>query len=132
MSKEKEIERVIKYWIEKSTESLESAENELKSGHLLFSVNRIYYACFYIVSAFLLKRGIMFKKHSGVRTGFHKHAVKAGLVGLEEGKFYDKLFNARLKGDYVEFAHFEKDEVEQWLSNAKEFVVKIKNLIEKS
>jgi len=67
MSREESLNKMVKYWIEKSAESLESAENELKRGHLSFSVNRIYYSCFYIVSALLLQKGYRFKKHSGVR-----------------------------------------------------------------
>jgi hypothetical protein len=132
MNKEEGLNQIINYWIEKSTESLKSAEDELKAERLSFSVNRIYYSCFYIVSAFLLQKGLMFKKHSGVRACFHEHLVKSGLVGMEEGKFYDKLFGARLKGDYVEFTHFEKEEVKDWLKKAKEFVNKVRRLIEKS
>lgn len=132
MNKKEGLNQIIKYWTEKSDESLKSAENELKAEHLSFSVNRIYYSCFYIVSAFLLQKGFMFKKHSGVRASFHEHLVKSGFVGMEEGKFYDKLFTARMKGDYVEFTHFEKEEVKDWLKKAKEFVNKVKRLIEKT
>jgi len=94
--------------MEKSAESLESAEDELKKERLSFSVNRIYYSCFYIVSALLLKKGYRFKKHSGVRASFHQFFVKTGLVDEDDGKFYDRLFNSRMKGNYVEFTNFEK------------------------
>ncbi len=46
MSGEESLNKMVKYWIEKSAESLESAEDELKKGRLSFSVNRIYYSCF--------------------------------------------------------------------------------------
>ncbi len=36
-------------------ESLDAVEDELKAGRLSFSVNRVYYSCFHIVSAFLLQ-----------------------------------------------------------------------------
>lgn len=130
MNKEKGLNQIIKYWIEKSNESLKSAEDELKKGRLSFSVNRIYYSCFYIVSALLLQRGYRFKKHSGVRACFHRHFVKSGLVDEEDGKFYDRLFGARLKGDYVEFTGFERPQVEEWLNEAKRFVDTVKRLIE--
>jgi len=57
--------------------------------------------------------------------------VKSGLVDEEDGKFYDRLFNSRLKGDYVEFTNFEEEEVEEWLKKAKEFTEKVRLLIEK-
>jgi addiction module HigA family antidote len=41
------------YWLEKAYESLESAKSEYASGRLSFAVNRVYYACFYALSALL-------------------------------------------------------------------------------
>jgi len=131
MSREEFLNKMVKYWMEKSAESLESAEDELRKGRFSFSVNRIYYSCFYIVSALLLQKGYRFKKHSGVRASFHQYFVKSGLVDEEDGKFYDRLFNSRLKGDYVEFTNFEEEEVEEWLKKAKEFTEKVRLLIEK-
>lgn len=123
-------EEIVRYWVEKSAESLDAAEDELKAGRLSFSVNRVYYSCFYIVSAFLLQKDLKFKKHSGVRAAFHKQLVKSGLVGIDEGQFYDELFEARQRGDYIELVHFEKEQVESWLKRAKEFVNKVRSLIE--
>ena len=129
MKKEKDIKEVINYWIEKSIESLNAAKDELKAGRLSFSVNRIYYSCFYIVNALLLQRGLKFRKHSGVRSAFHKHIVKTGLVEPEEGMFYDELFEARQRGDYIELVQFEKRQVTKWLEMSNKFVEKMRNLI---
>ena len=131
MNKKKDdsIKEIIKYWIEKSAESLNAAEDELKAGRLSFSVNRIYYSCFYIVSALLLKKGLEFKKHSGVRAAFHGHFVKLGLISREYGQFYDEIFEARQRGDYIELVHFEKEQIEKWFQNAKDFTEVVKRLI---
>jgi hypothetical protein len=51
VKEEGSLEDVVNYWIEKADESLNSAVDELDAGRLSFSVNRIYYSCFYIVSA---------------------------------------------------------------------------------
>lgn len=67
MSNKEELKELIRYWFEKSHESLDAARDELKAGRLSFSVNRIYYSCFYAVSAILLQEKLRFKKHSGVR-----------------------------------------------------------------
>jgi len=129
--KEKEhLEEVVRYWMEKATDSFNAARDELTAGRLSFSVNRIYYACFYIVSAFLLQRRLRFKKHSGVRAAFHKHLVKPGLLNREHGQFYDEIFEARQRGDYIELVHFEKEQVEEWLQRARQFVEAVKLLIE--
>ncbi len=90
------LKKIVNYWIGKATESLKSAEDELKAGRLSFSVNRIYYySCFYIVSAWLLQNRFKFKKHSGVRSAFHMHIVKPDLINRKYGEFYDELFEAR-------------------------------------
>jgi len=122
-------EEFVKFWIKKSDESLSAAEDELKAGRLSFTVNRIYYACFYIVSALLLLKGLKFKKHSGVKASLHRNLIKRGLIGEKEGRFYNKLFEARQRGDYIEFVHFEKEQVEEWLQQANEFVKAVRALI---
>ena len=122
-------EEFVKYWIKKSNESLSAAEDELKAGRLSFTVNRIYYACFYIVSALLLLKGLKFKKHSGVKASLHRNLIKRGLIGKKEGRFYNKLFEARQRGDYIEFVHFEKEQVEEWLKQASEFMKAVRALI---
>ena len=56
MREEEPLKEVLRYWIEKAADSLDAAGDELKAGRLSFSVNRIYYACFYIISAVLLQQ----------------------------------------------------------------------------
>jgi uncharacterized protein (UPF0332 family) len=123
------LNELVYYWMEKAMESLDAAYDELKAGRLSFAVNRIYYACFYAVSAVLLQEGFRFKKHSGVRAAFHKNFVKHGLVNRELGEFYDEVFEARQRGDYIELVCFEKEQVEDWHRQAKQFVEAIKSLI---
>ena len=129
MSGKNQLDVLLKYWADKSTESLEAAKDELKAGRISFSVNRIYYSCFYIVSAALLKDGHKFHKHSGVRAAFHKNLVKPGLVSLDLGEFYDALYEARQRGDYIELVSFDKKLVEDWLKKAKRFAEAINSII---
>ena len=128
-NKEEDIKELVRYWLVKSQESLDAACDELKAGRLSFSVNRIYYACFYAVSAVLLQKELRFKKHSGVRAAFHQHLIKSGMVDDKYRKFYDELFEARQRGDYIELVSFEKNQVEDWLQQASQFVEAIKSLV---
>jgi uncharacterized protein (UPF0332 family) len=107
VSQQTDLDDIVRYWFEKADESLDAARDEMKAGRLSFSVNRIYYACFYSASAVLLMMRLRFRKHSGVRASFHQHLVKHGLVSLEHGKLYDELFEARQRGDYIELVTFE-------------------------
>lgn len=129
MSDKEELKELVRYWLEKSQESLDAARDELKAVRLSFSVNRIYYACFYAVSAVLLQKELRFKKHSGVRAAFHQHLIKSGMMSDEYRKFYDDLFEARQRGDYLEFVSFEKNQVEDWLQRASQFVEAMKSLV---
>ncbi len=62
MNEEESLKELVRYWFKKSHESLDAARDELKAGRLSFSVNRIYYSCFYAVSAILLQEKLSFKK----------------------------------------------------------------------
>jgi uncharacterized protein (UPF0332 family) len=131
MTHEEKLREVIAYWMDKARESLAAAHAEMTAQRFSFAVNRIYYACFYAVSAVLLKNGFQFKKHSGVRASFHKHLVKSGLVNHENGALYDELFEARQRGDYIELVAFDKNEVEDWLKRAEDFIEALSLLIRK-
>jgi uncharacterized protein (UPF0332 family) len=78
----------------------------------------------------LLSKRLSSSKHSGVRALFHQNFVKNGLINREMGKYYDKLFDTRQKGDYADLVYFDKKEVGSWFDEAKNFVSSIKNIIE--
>lgn len=130
MNEKEAVRDVVCYWLEKASESLAAASDEMEAGRITFSVNRIYYACFYVVSALLLQEGCKFKKHSGVRSTFHQQFVKTSLVSHEHGLLYDELFEARQRADYMEFAPMEKSQAEDWLRRARDFVARIRTLIQ--
>jgi len=48
---------LITYWIEKARESMEAAQSEYDSGRHTTAVRNLYYACFYALTAVLLKEG---------------------------------------------------------------------------
>jgi uncharacterized protein (UPF0332 family) len=120
-----------RYRLERAYETLEEAELLFRNGHVNTFVNRLYYACFYAVSAWLILRSLSSSKHSGIRAMFHQHLVKPGFIGVEQGLLYDRLFNNRQKADYVDLVCFEADEVASWLVAAKEFVESVNALIAK-
>lgn len=131
MNKKDSLKEIVHYWIEKAVDSLASSEDELKARRFSFAVNRIYYACFYAASAILLQKKLRFQKHSGVRAALHQHLVKPGLISKEYGKFYDEIFEARQRGDYIELVRFEKKQIEAWLKKGRLFVETMKSLASK-
>jgi uncharacterized protein (UPF0332 family) len=117
-----EEQALVRYRLERASEALDEAKLLFESGHLHTYVNRLYYACFYAVSALLLTKGLSTSKHTHLRALLHKELIRPGIIPLEYGQFFDLLFNNRQKGDYSDFVVFQAEQVEGWLKQAREFV----------
>ncbi|MCF8242530.1 MAG: HEPN domain-containing protein [Melioribacteraceae bacterium] len=130
MNSSKNRSQLVQYWWSKALDSLSSAKRELEANEFSFAINRIYYAAFYAVSAALLERGASFKKHSGVRSAFHREFIKSGLLKVEWAKFYDRLFEDRQEGDYIALTTFEHPYVKSQLDMCAEFHKQIREFIQ--
>jgi len=93
------------------------------------AVNRLYYACFYAVSALLLSKGIKTSTHSGCLQKFGRYFIKTGLVSRDHGKHYTLLFENRLKGDYDDFVDFDKNTTLELFEPSKKLIEKIEELL---
>ena len=120
--------KLVQYRLDRAREAVDEAKLMFEAGHLHTYVNRLYYACFYAVSAFLLARGLSTSKHSHLRALLHKEFVRSGVIPVEHGQFFDLLFNNRQKSDYSDLVVFEADEVQEWLPQAGEFVEYVSEL----
>jgi len=118
--------------MERAREALSEANLLLQAGHLNTYVNRLYYACFYAVSALLVIRGISTSKHAHLRSLLHRDFVKTGMIPTELGRHFDRLFSTRQEGDCADFVVFKADEVRPWLNESKAFVDYIQGLIDRS
>jgi uncharacterized protein (UPF0332 family) len=96
------------------------------------AVNRLYYACFYAVTALLVSVGIEAQTHAGVRRMLALHFVKEAKLSVKWGKFYTDLFESRQTGDYEDFIYFDRDTVEDFYKRAIDFIEIIEGLIDKS
>jgi hypothetical protein len=115
--------------MERALEALDEAKVLFDSGHINTYINRLYYACFYAVSALLVARDESTGRHGYLRSLFHKEFVKTGLLSIECGKHFDLLFQNRQKGDYSDYVTFQADEVRDWLDKTRLFVDKIQNYL---
>ena len=122
-------QKLITLWLDKADDALASAELELKQNHTNFAVNRLYYACFYAVTALLLQDEKQFARHSAVKSEFVKAYIKSGRIDVKWNKFYQKLFDDRQEGDYIPTTVFEGPEISARLRQAQEFVKIIRSLI---
>lgn len=84
----------------KANRALAAARIHIKAGDYDFASSRAYYAAFYCMEAVLLKRGLVFSKHSGVIAGFAQHFISTGIFPKDFGKRIARLFRERQIGDY--------------------------------
>jgi len=104
-----ETKELIRYRIERAEQTLDEAKLLFDSGYINTYVNRLYYACFYAVSALLISQEKSTSKHGQLISILHKDYVKTGLLSIDSGKHFDMLFQSRQTGDYVDHIVFEAE-----------------------
>ena len=120
---------LIVYRIAKSEETLREVDVLIANNLWNISVNRLYYACYYAVSALLLQDEIKSRTHSGTKQMFGLHFVMTGKIASEWGGFYSSIFELRQDGDYEDYIDFGATDVLALVEPAKNFVSAIKNLL---
>ena len=121
---------LILYRMTRAHATLEDARILAKTGLWNACVNRLYYACFYAVSALLVRDGLSSSKHAGVRSLFNKQYVKTGKIPKDLAIIYNDLFERRQEGDYIDFVNFQESQVLPWISRAEDLVSYIAGLIQ--
>ena len=121
---------LIQYRIDRAFETLEDARILQESKRWNACVNRLYYACYYAVSALLLQKGLFSSKHTGIRSMFNLHFVKSGKVPKDYAKTFNDLFERRQESDYVDFVRFTERQVHPWVEQTEKFVAFINDLIQ--
>ncbi|MGD0078384.1 MAG: HEPN domain-containing protein [Sedimentisphaerales bacterium] len=122
---------LVEYRLGRARETLNEAKILFDAGKMNAYVNRLYYACFYAVSALLLTRNFSTSKHGYLRSLLHREFIKTGLIPKVQGDHFDLLFDSRHKGDYEDFVKFDAKDVAGWLKPTEEFVFHIDRLIQK-
>jgi uncharacterized protein len=112
----------INYRLQRAEESYADALILADNGRWNAVVNRLYYSCFYAVTALLLRNDIETQTHDGSRTQFGLNFVKNGKLDKKFGKAYSKLFDMRQKGDYGDLYDYDKDTVMPLIKSTREFI----------
>jgi uncharacterized protein (UPF0332 family) len=125
-------ETLIRYRKDKARETLDDARVLLRDGTPSSALNRIYYAMFYEVLALLHTKDLSSSKHTGVRALFNEHFVKAGIVPVELGRLFSRMYDFRQKSDYGDFVKIQPEKVSEWFEQAVAFINEIDQIIEGS
>ena len=121
---------LIAYRIERAYGSLQEAKLMAEGGFYNASINRLYYACYYMAVALLLKNNISAQTHSGVKTMLGMHFTSKGKLSISASKIYTTLFEKRHSSDYDAFVYCDQEMFDVLYPKAEAFVEEVKRLIE--
>ncbi len=121
---------IVLYRLENARTTLAEVQSHIENGFYNTAVNRMYYACYYAVSALLVANGIQVKSHEGVRQQLGLHFVLTGKIPKEQGQFYSILFSKRTAGDYEDFLTHNKETADSLYPHCEEFISQISLLVD--
>ncbi len=119
----------INYRIERSKETILDVDLLIKSESWNSATNRLYYACFYSVSAILIKNNINTKSHNGAKTKFNELFVSTGIINNDLARVYAYLLENRIKGDYNDFFKMDEEKFMRLYHPAKDLISTIEKLL---
>jgi len=120
---------IVAYRLENSHKTLNEMQIHIENELWNTAINRLYYACYYAVSALFINSGIEAKTHSGVRQMLGLHFTKTGKLSIKLSKFFSDLFESRQTSDYTDFTYFDRETVEELYKEAIVFIEEIELLI---
>ena len=115
--------------LQRTKETLEELKSNMQLGYWRIAANRLYYACYYAVSALLIKNNITTHTHSGAMNQLSLHFINKGLLTKEHGRLFKGLYELRQDGDYSDWKVINEDDVIPLLEPAQKFIQDIENLI---
>lgn len=123
---------LIAYRIERAYGSLKEAELMVQGDFYNAAINRLYYACYYMAVALLLKKNISAQTHSGVKTMLGMHFISKGKLSISASKIFATLFEKRHSSDYDDFVYCDKEMIDELYPKAEAFIEEVRELIENS
>jgi uncharacterized protein (UPF0332 family) len=126
---EDERQAIVSYRIKKANDTLEEAKGIASLGYWNAVTNRLYYACYYITGALLIRQNLSAHTHQGVIHLLGLHFISKGTVSKEAGRLYSRLFDLRQTGDYDDLFFLNEEDVKPLIARAEKYVEEILGLI---
>ncbi len=108
---------------------LETAKKDLKSARALLAIedfkganNRAYYSIFHAINAVHAVSGKAYKRHKDAVANFNKDYVKTSIFPRDIGRKIGRAEEIRHASDYDDFYIADKEESEQQIAVADEFI----------
>ena len=130
--KENDRNALVSIRLKRAKETMTEVYGNIQLKYWRTASNRLYYACYFAVSALLVKNGLTAHTHTGVITQLGMHFVKTGIISKEQSKLIKRLFELRQSGDYSDWYSIEEEDVKPLVEPAEKFIAEIENLINNS
>lgn len=118
------------YRLNRAEEDIEVAVSNHQSGFYKAAINRSYYAIFYAIRAVNILDGFDASKHSSVIAHFNQFYVHEGKFDRATYKLIDSAYRIREKCDYSDFFIASKEDSENQIYNAKEFLNRVRTFLQ--
>ncbi len=101
----------------------------MDSERYLAAVNRLYYAAFYVVSAYFASQNVLVKSHKGMNVKLYDELVLKQLINKTDGQTFEKLLKLRGEADYADFVVISTCIMKEIFRDTVAFINKIESLI---
>lgn len=108
---------------------LEEADEMVELRHWDIAANRYYYACYHMLQALFISRGVSTKSHDGSLAELGKQFILPRLLDRKFGRFFARMIQLRHKADYNNIAEVTESEVLEMMPLSKEFIANIESII---
>lgn len=120
---------IVKYRLSRAKDSFDDANILAENNRWNSTINRLYYAAYYAVSAILLSENVNPQAHNGIKLKFSEYFIITEKILKKYGKIYSQLFSWRQKGDYDDLFDFDEDKVLPYFEPVKELITIIEEHI---
>ena len=109
---------------------IETAQSDIKAAEILLNAkefrganNRAYYGIYHAISAIHALDGNAYKRHKDALANFNKNYIKTEIFSRKLGRKIVEAEEIRHASDYDDFYIASKEESEQQISVADEFII---------
>ena len=113
----------------KAHKFLDDADEMVNQKRWDLAANRFYYACFHMVQAAFISRGISTKTHEGSLTELGKNFILTGELDKKYGRFFSRMIQLRIKADYNSIAEVTEAEVLEMAPLSANFITSVEALL---
>ncbi|MDE7021932.1 MAG: HEPN domain-containing protein [Lachnospiraceae bacterium] len=125
-----DIKTLSQYRMNRAKEDLEAAAGNHEAGFYKAAINRSYYAIFHAIRAVNILDGFDASKHSSVIAHFNQYYIHEGKFDRNTYKLIDSAYRIREKCDYSDFFVASREDSENQITNARDFIVRIEKFLE--